>query len=376
MYGVDYKKFTVENSVTKNSPSLRQKIGQLFILGFEGDQLSENNPIYNAIKQQYIGGVILFDYHFKKQSYDKNIISPTQLRHLTQSLQDIQKTVSNLPLIISIDYEGGRVNRLKENQRFPKTLSAQEFSRLTREQAHTYAIEIATTLCQLGINLNYMPVLDLAVNPNNPVIAKLERSFSNNTDVVTNCASLFARELAKKHILYVYKHFPGHGSSTHDSHLGFVDVTDTWQPEELQPYQALIKKNLPCPIIMSAHIVNRQLDPSGLPATLSKTMLTELLRKQMGFDGVIISDDMQMKAITEHYSTKEALIQALNAGVDILVYGNQLADTEQNAACLIDIVDNAVKQGEIAIERVDEAYRRVTQLKKHIQGNVNDKDEA
>ncbi|MGL5742908.1 MAG: glycoside hydrolase family 3 N-terminal domain-containing protein, partial [Legionella sp.] len=195
---------------------------------------------------------------------------------------------------------------------------------------------------------------------------KKERSFSSDPLQVTRYASIFTRHFLNEKIECAYKHFPGHGSSTKDSHLGFVDVTDTWQPYELEPFQNLVHLNASCHVVMTAHIVNRQLDASGLPATLSHKILTDLLRKQLHLKGVIITDDMQMKAISDNYGLDHALVLAINAGADMLIFGNNLSTESQDPVQVIDIIEAKVQSGEISRQRIDEAYKHIVALKKSL----------
>lgn len=354
----------------KSEPlNLREKIGQMLILGFEGHRLTKSSDVINAIQNENIGGVILFDYNFKTKTFDKNIHSPEQVKTLNAFLQS-ETTISNqthhrphLPLLISVDYEGGYVNRLKPTYGFPDTLSAKDFSKLSMTQANIEALAMANTLQKEGFNLNFAPVLDVDVNPNNPVIGKLGRSYSADPLQVIESSYLLAKALKSKKIACAYKHFPGHGSSTGDSHLGFVDVTDTWKEYELQPYQALSEHMDHKDMVMTAHIVNKQLDPTGLPATLSKSILTGMLREQLGFRGVVITDDMQMKAISEHYGLEEALVLAINAGADMFIFGNQLVDEPVSAKQLIDLIEKNVKNGNITERQISEAVERIIHLK-------------
>jgi beta-N-acetylhexosaminidase len=167
-------------------------------------------------------------------------------------------------------------------------------------------------------------------------------------------------------IVCVYKHFPGHGSSTEDTHAGFVDVTKTWQKYELDPYRALLQKPYHCPIVMTAHVVHTGLDSKGYPASISAAITKNLLREKLGFQGVVITDDLQMKAITDHYGLAEAIRLAVNAGADILVFGNQLVSTPQDPQQIVDIIYQDVMSGKISESRIDEAYQRVITLKKKI----------
>ncbi|WP_133130859.1 glycoside hydrolase family 3 protein [Legionella yabuuchiae] len=354
------------------TPTLDEKIGQMLIIGFDGQEVTENSPITQVINHYNIGGVILFDFNKKTGTFDKNISSPKQLKKLNQSLKE-QAERSNrthhrddLPLLISVDYEGGVVTRLRKDKGFPDTYSAKRIAQMPLSEAQDAAKEMANTLHTYGFNLDFAPVLDVDINPNNPVIGGLERSFSENPYVVQQYAQLFATEFTQHQIECAYKHFPGHGSSDSDSHLGFVDVTESWQEKELLPFELSINEPNHCHMIMSAHIVNRKLDPSGLPATLSKSVLTGLLRNKLHFDGVIITDDMQMKAITEHYGLEQALSLAINAGADMLIFGNQLSDTAQNPGEIIQIIRNKVKTGEIPEARINDAYAHIVEFKKRL----------
>jgi beta-N-acetylhexosaminidase len=219
-------------------------------------------------------------------------------------------------------------------------------------------------LKKVGINLNFAPVLDLSINPDSPIISKLERAFSHDSNTVIQYAKIFVEAHRKEGILCAYKHFPGHGSALGDTHQGFVDVTYTWQPIELLPYKALLREINT--LVMTAHVVNRTLDKSGYPATLSAPILTELLRKQLGFEGVIVSDCMQMDAIKKHYSLREAVIKAIHAGVDILVFSNQLVPYFQDPKEIIEIILSEIKAGHISEKRIDESYQRIQTLKQQL----------
>lgn len=359
------------HTVALSAPvSLKEKIGQMLIIGFEGNTVTAKSPIIKAIQQQQIGGVILFDYNAKTKQFDKNIESPAQVRELNNTLQtantdaQAQHHRQPLPLLISVDYEGGRVNRLREEYGFPATYSAKTLGKMPLYQVFSIAQTMAETLKSNHFNLDFAPVLDVEVNPNNPVIAQLERSFSADPIMVTKNAEAFSKAFSSKKIACAYKHFPGHGSSSSDSHQGFVDVSDSWSEQELLPYQELINQPDHCGLIMTAHIVNRNLDPSGLPATLSQPILTGLLRQNLQYDGVIITDDMQMKAITDHYGLEKAITLAINAGADMLMFGNQLVEKPQDPQTIIHIIEQKVASGEIAPERIEDAYQHIVRLKK------------
>ena len=351
-------------------PTLRDKIGQMLILGFQGKEINEHSPIAVSIEQNNIGGVILFDFNQQSQKFDKNIENPEQLKKLDRQLQEITKKANklhhrdNLPLLISIDYEGGNVIRLSPAYGFPAIPSAKTIGTLSLVEAKSIAKLMAVTMQTAGINLDFFPDLDVDVNPDNPIIGKKERSFSPVPEVVSQYASVFTEQFLGHHIQCAYKHFPGHGSSLVDSHLGFVDVTDTWTSKELIPYAKQIGQPRHCGMVMIAHIVNRKLDATGLPASLSYNMITGLLRHELKFDGVVITDDLQMNAISNYYGLAKALTFSINAGADMLIFGNQLVKQFQDPKEIIDIIEQKVRSGDISKQRIDEAYQRIVRMKR------------
>lgn len=364
------------NMTKAQEVSLKNKIGQMLIIGFKGTHLTPNDAIVHAILEQQIGGVILFDYDFQTKTFEHNIKNPTQLQKLTKSLQQYATEAAKIhlnnvtPLFISIDYEGGKVNRLKEEYGFSKTVSAWEIGQMSEEEITQHALQMAKTLNDAGINVNFAPVIDVNVNRDNPVIGKLNRSFSADPKKVSQYAAIFSNVYKDHGILCAYKHFPGHGSSTADTHFGFVDITSTWQKYELEPYQRLLSQSYRCPMVMMAHVLHYGLDPLGFPASLSHNIITNLLRNQLNFNGVIVTDDLQMKAIADHYGIEEAVRLAINAGADILIFANQLAKTPVDPAQIIAMIYEAVQQGKIAESRINEAYQRIIQLKNRYQSSA------
>lgn len=340
----------------------------MLIIGFDGKEIDSSSWIVEQIRAHYLGGVILFDYNPKTMNYDKNIASPEQVLKLNTSLQAVAREVAEakqypvLPLLISVDYEGGNVNRLKASYGFPETISPAEMGLESAEEIERIASDMALTLKSSGFNLGFAPVVDLNNNHENPIIGQLSRAFSADAQHVAVCAEHFMKGFSRHKIHGAYKHFPGHGSSTTDSHLGFVDVTDTWQADELLPYQRL--SEVPgCQMIMTAHIVNRMLDDSGLPATLSNKILTGILRRELNYDGIIITDDMQMKAISDFYGTEQSLTLAINAGADMFIFGNQLSNIPQEPIEIIDIIERQVNLGIISSVRIEESYQRIKKFK-------------
>ncbi|MFP4169126.1 MAG: glycoside hydrolase family 3 protein [Desulfonatronovibrionaceae bacterium] len=343
---------------------LARQVGQMLMIGFRGLEVDEDSPVIRDIKNGRIGGVVLFDYDVARKSPQRNIRSLQQLKDLVCKLQ----AATDSPLLVAVDQEGGKVARLKEKHGFPPTVSQARLGekndlKLTSKQAS----KTASTLAELGINVNLAPVVDVDINPDNPVIGRLERSFSSDSEKVAAHAREVIKSHRQKNVLTALKHFPGHGSSTTDSHHGFTDVSATWREVELEPYAALFKSP-GVDMVMTAHVFNSDLDPVW-PATLSQKVLHGLLRQEMGFDGVIISDDMQMGAIRDNYSLQTALKRTVLAGTDIIVFGNNLVYEEDIAARARDTILKLVEKGEIPAQTIHESYARIMELKKGLKKN-------
>ncbi|MDD2789815.1 MAG: glycoside hydrolase family 3 N-terminal domain-containing protein [Sulfurimonas sp.] len=341
------------NAATIDEESLKKEIGHMLVVGFEGFEVDANSSIVKDIQNYELGGVILFDRLYRDKTQGKNIASPQQLQTLTATL----KTYATKPLLISIDQEGGKVARLKPSYGFAQVPSAKRIAALPQEEAREIYKTQAKMLKENGINCDFAPIVDLAIEPKNSVIVGLERSYGDEAAVNTY-AAIFMQELARENIISVLKHFPGHGSSLGDSHAGYVDVSNTWSERELEPYKHFIQTNA-VDMIMSAHVFNSHLD-AEYPATLSYNTNTKLLREQLGYRGVLISDDMQMGAISKHYSLKERVVLAINSGVDILLFGNQLEF--HSTKDIIQTIYDAVQSGAIAHKRIQEANERIANL--------------
>lgn len=329
-------------------------------MGFDGQTL-DNNPVSDWLARDGLGGVLLFDYDLVRKQPGKNIRDQQQIRELTRALHNSPRACSELPLFVAIDYEGGAVDRLKHVTGCPPTITPEQLAQRSDDDLSTQCRTMANTLHDLGFNLNFAPTLDLNLTHTAGIIGKLQRSFSADPAEVVRVASRFVACLAERGITCCYKHFPGHGSALGDTHEGFVDVTDTFQPQELEPYARLLRDTGHPVMVMTAHVINRQLDPDGLPATLSPVVLTELLRERMGFDGVIISDDLQMHAISQHYSLEDSLRLTINAGADMLIIANQLGET--TATDVIDVIEHLVHNNAIPAQRIAQAWQRIVRLK-------------
>ena len=334
------------------------------MVGFRGCAPEECDDITHAIRDHHVGSVILFDQEMAGGTIDsgsrrRNLESPDQVRRLITHLQ----AQAAIPLLVSIDQEGGRVNRLKPDYGFPASISHEELGRLDQPaETYRHAAVIAQNLAALGFNLNLAPVVDLDAHPDNPIIKGKGRSFSADPEAVARHAAEFVRAHRAHGVLTCAKHFPGHGSAAGDTHLGLVEVTATWHERELIPFQRLIAAEL-CDVIMSAHVFNRRFDPAH-PATLSRAVQTGLLREQLGFKGVVLSDDLEMRAISNHYGLENSLPLAIEAGIDVLCFGNNLSYDPDIAGRAAGILFRSIAAGRISEARIDASYQRVLALKR------------
>ncbi len=347
---------------------LRTKIGQMLLVGFRGTTAATSAAVLADIRERGLGGVVLFSVDQPTGSPIRNIESPAQLAALTAALQaEALAAQPGLPLTISVDEEGGEVARLGPSHGFPATESAAALG-ARNDPAYTEdaGSAIATTLVAAGINLNLAPVVDVNLNPDNPIIGALDRSLSPDPAVVTSQAEAFVRGHHRHQILTTLKHFPGHGSATGDTHLGVVDVTDTWSEVELIPFQNLVDDDL-ADAILTAHVFNANLDPDN-PATLSRPTVTGTLRERLGYEGLVISDDMQMGAIRDAYGYPDAVRLAIEAGVDVLTIANQQLFEDGIVATTIDLIAGLVDDDTIPESRVDESWRRIQAFKAGLRG--------
>ena len=342
--------------------TLERKIGQMLVVGFRGMSVEDAGLVAEQIRGGQVGGVVLFDVDVLNGEQVRNIRSPDQVRMLINGLE----REAGGTLLVAVDQEGGRVTRLKEHYGFPPTLSQRELAQRGVKTTRQQAAVTARTLSQLGINVNLAPVIDLDINPASPAIGAFSRSFSADTRIVSEHAQAVIHAHHEQGVLTAVKHFPGHGSATADSHGGFVDVSETWSEAELAPYRALIHDGM-VDIVMTAHVFNRHLDPDW-PATLSPSTIIGLLRQRLGFDGVVMADDMQMGAIAEHYSLETVLRQAIVAGIDVLMFTNNNPRTYEPdvAPKAINIIAGLVEDGTISRTRIDESVRRIEALKKRL----------
>jgi len=312
---------------------LKEMIGQMIMVGFREAELSEDCPVGRAVKDFSLGGVVLYNIDLKcfleeqqkkpdltreeaARIYPRNIISPEQLRVLTSRL----KSDAKIPLLIAADQEGGLVSRLGPAAGFPETPSPQMLGEKDEIMATRNAAgAIAADLSRSGINLNLAPVVDLNLNPQGR-IARDGRSFGSDPKRVYRHAEAFILAHREKEILTCLKHFPGKGSAGKDTHFEVADVTSSYRPQEIHPFFWLIEEEL-ADTVMTSHMHHRGWDKQ-YPITLSPKVLRGLLREELRYPGVVISDDLLMGAIIRRFGLEEACLLAVEAGVDILLASN------------------------------------------------------
>jgi len=336
-------------------------VGQTIMVGFPGTEESDEGvrAVRTQLGEGHIGGVVLFP---------ENIRGKAQLARLIGSLRGAS---SSLLPFVAVDQEGGKVQRLTSLKGFASSPAAaevgKEMSPASEERAEAIYRAMAEELAGLGFNMNLGPVIDLNTNPDNPVIGARGRSFGADADRVALIAGAFIRAHHAANIATVAKHFPGHGSSVADSHRKLADISQTWDEGELAPYRRLNAQGL-LDAVMIGHLYHpRFSDLEGLPATLSAKAVTALRASNgLGFDGVIISDDMEMGAVRDAYSPEELAVRAIQSGTDVLIFSNVQSQDPALGSRLHSALLEAVCDGRIGIARLEEAYGRIVRLKQQL----------
>ena len=345
-------------------PTVEEMAAQILMVGFRGTEVNAVSPIIKHIKAGYVGNVILFERDITAESGEfRNIVSPEQLAALSEFLKNAAPT--DVPLWIAIDQEGGRVQRLRprrgfaENYPSARTLGRGDVS-VTRDTAERMGHELK----KMGIDVNFAPTADVDINPNSPVIGGIERSFSPDPNITAQHVIAFSNGLKNAGIIPCLKHFPGHGSSEHDTHMGTADITLSWMDSELLPYHMAFEAGFRG-AVMTSHVFHAGLDPQ-YPASLSFKITTELLRNALGWDGIIFTDDLHMGALMLYYSTEEIIYRAVKAGADILIFSCNAQDMIYDPGfpkIAHDILVNLVNEGKISKERLYESWNRIMTLK-------------
>lgn len=346
------------SGATAQAQSLEEMAGQMIIVGFEGDSVDDPSvaSLREAIAQSHVGGVMYLK---------PNVASLAAVEAMNAAFRTASP---NLPPFITLDQEGGAVERLTEAVGFTEIPNAATVAaRKSVAEAETLYADLAQRLAALGFNVNFGPVADLDVNPDNQIIARYGRAFASDAQTVIEYDQAFIRAHEAAGLLTALKHFPGHGSSTADSHEGFVDITDTWHESELEPYQALIGEGYD-EFIMVAHLYHARYSDGveGLPSSLTPGWITGMLRHELGFGGVVISDDLEMGAIRKHFTLEETVTRAVRAGMDVLLFSNT-ADPRASLADEIREVLVAEAEADPAFAaRIAESYQRIVELKARI----------
>ncbi|MBI3534170.1 MAG: beta-N-acetylhexosaminidase [Deltaproteobacteria bacterium] len=306
----------------------KNQLGELFIIGFNGFELSDDTSAF--ISQAKIGGVILF-----AANYD----NPAQV---TELIRQVQEGRSGLPLWIAVDHEGGKVQRFRKG--FTQIPSAETIGKANSPKLTFQISEImATELRAVGVNLNFCPVADIWTNPKNAVLNT--RTYGQTEDQVSKMVTAMVRGHVIQKVQPCIKHFPGHGDTFVDSHFVLPKVNtpiDVLQNRELKPFYKALRSHCSC--VMTAHILNPTIDPD-FPATLSKKTIQNLLKQQNRASPIIISDDLEMKAITDNYGLADAPRLALEAGCDILIYKTEATARKAYDALLKSLEDNKLDPG-------------------------------
>ncbi|WP_407271898.1 beta-N-acetylhexosaminidase [Radiobacillus sp. PE A8.2] len=323
--------------------SLSEKIGQMVIAGVEGTSLQPNDE--KLIKEYYVGGIIF---------YANNLVTHEQTRALIQDYKN-QNSANPLPLFVSVDQEGGRITRIPGVEATPTNQQIGEKG--DPDYAYNIGQKLGQQVKSVGFNVDFAPVLDINSNPNNPVIG--DRSYGANASLVSKLGIQTMLGIQSQNIISVVKHFPGHGDTSVDSHVELPKVTKTLQElnkMELVPFKAAIDHG--ADVVMVAHILNPNLD-EVYPASMSKNVITNILRQQLGFQGVVMTDDLTMGAIMNNFGIGEAAVQSIKAGSDVAI----VAHDYNNVVEVIEHIKKAVQNNEITEERINESVKRIIELK-------------
>lgn len=339
---IKQENLTIDEKVDKIVASMSQteKLGQMVMIGIQGTKVDDDS-LY-MLNQYHMGGVILFD---------RNMENPEQVKQLTSDLQ--AQSNEKVPLFIGIDEEGGDVVRMAEKLTPPP--SQKEIGATGDiEQAKTWAIKTAKSLKDMGINVNFAPVADVGSND--------KRSYSTDANTVIDFVRAATKGYQQENIIYSLKHFPGIGKGRVDSHVdsSSIDVTkEILMAEDILPFKTIIDENEPNDyFILVSHLKYPALDEE-YPASLSSKIMTDLLRNELGYKGIIITDDMEMGAVANHNDFRSIGVNAVKAGADIVLVCHEYEYQQEVYLGLLD----AVNSGEISQERIDESVKRIIKVK-------------
>lgn len=330
-----------------------EKVAQLFFVtpealtGISGAATVAGQTTKDAFAEYPVGGILYMG---------QNLVSPEQVRQMLARMQEISLERLGLPVLLGVDEEGGSVARISGNSAFPIGPFPDAVS-LDGDPARAAEIgaELGAYLYSLGFNLDFAPVADVLTNPDNTAVRT--RAYSSDPEVVCTMCAAFSGALTDAGVLPCYKHFPGHGATAADSHQGFAGSDRSLEELracELLPFRDAVQRGIP--MIMVGHITLPQVTGAEVPASLSSELITGLLREELSYEGVVITDALNMGAITQYYTAGEAAVQAILAGNDMLLFAGDLPEAYQS-------VLEAVESGEISMERLDASVLRILRLK-------------
>jgi beta-N-acetylhexosaminidase len=333
--------------------SLKKMIGQMLVIGFPGRSVAEEWPsrIAEMIGRGDIGGVLLLG---------GNIQSPEQLKALTRALR---RAGGRLPPLIAVDQEGGAVQRLSPYKGFLGMPAAKTVAGTDVGTAYALYSRQARQLAAQGISVNLGPVADLDLNPDNPIIGRLARSYGEDPEIVAAFGRAFIAAHRAAGVLTAAKHFPGHGSGNSDPHEMGVNLATGWEKQELAPFRSLMKEEPRVPMVMVGHLIIEGFSDGDAPASLSRRAITDVLRRQLAFDGLIVTDDLDMAAVRERYGTEDAFVMAAAAGNDLLLSANRRVPDSKLVEKVTRALVTAVEEGRISRAQIEASYRRITAAK-------------
>lgn len=353
--------------------SLDRLIGRVIWVGVRGAEPGDGvlDAELDRCAEAHAGGVILFDVdvperdRLRSQGLEeesaranapRNIHSPEQCRALVQHIKDRLGE----HVIVSVDQEGGFVSRLAPRRGFAEVPAPRDYARLDEAERARAARSLADTLAQAGVDLNLSPCVDVAVNPEGPGHTALGRSFGRDPQRVTQCAREQIEAMHREGVAACLKHFPGHGSARGDTHFGLVDITDTWErDDELRPYRELFTPRQGPVALMISHLVHRGLDPE-LPCSLSPAVIEALAREQLGFDGIVLTDSLDMRSIADRFDAGRATVLALAAGADAALEANNLTEVVPcPAPRMHHAIKQAIESGELDFAQLERSAARL-----------------
>ena len=332
--------------------TIEDMVGQKLMVGFHGNSHSRQfKTVLKQIEKGQVGGVIIFKHNFKNK------------KELLEITNKINNSKAPHKPFIAVDEEGGVIQILNSKNGFKDFISAKKIVLLNDNVAHTQYSNIAKMLKDAGFNVNFSPTVDLNLNKDS-IINKKERSFSADPNVVNKYAEIIIDEHFREKIITSLKHFPGHGSLASDTHKGFSDASNSWDVIELEPYKKLINKNN-LQTVMVSHVFINKID-STYPTSMSENAVKKLLREEIGFNGVVVTDDLQMGAIKNNYSLDEVISKTSKASADILLFANYFEPDMKIPKKAVKIIKKAIENGDLTVEEIEKSYNRIIELKNNL----------